>query len=107
MLLRYEITKQDLYVTKFPYSKVLQHKFNCEHGKTMYVEAKLIISEYIRTNLRKRDIVLVNEEIYIIVDTLKAKYPDVFEDIGWYSRQILGELYLQGRLTIDGIKAQQ
>jgi hypothetical protein len=99
--IRYNIKKEDMYLTKFPYWKVLQPKYGLPTRQADELKSSII--EYIKANrTNKFDANTVNEGIYTIVHNLQKKYPSWFDDIGWYTRRLIVNLFVEGRLQCDG-----
>lgn len=103
---RYLLSEKDMYKTKFPYRKVLQLAWGNEGDKLGVSAVFDIFKRYIQDNLldlRKLDIIELNSRIYAKVSELKSEYPECFDEVGFYTKKILAEYYLQGRLRVDGV----
>ncbi len=103
---KYFISYGDLYKSKFPYNKVLQTVWGYEGTKANVAQVHMEFKDYIATNLRsfaKMGIVELNCTIYSKVDEIKNAHPECFEEVGYYTRKMLAEYYLQGRLLVDGV----
>lgn len=104
-MIYYEITKEDiLKPTKKMGSKVLQYKYNTPYREAIdlsfYTFMKKIKIKVIDNSIT---ILEANEQIYQKVKELTIKYPNDFpdkDDLGWYSKQLLVEKYLSGKVTI-------
>jgi len=99
--IRYNIKKEDMYLTKFPYWKVLQPKYGLDPRWADVLKSSIV--EYIKANRRNSfEVNIVNEDIYSLVHKLQKEYPQCFEDIGWYTRRLIVDLFVEGRLYCDG-----
>jgi len=103
VIVRYEIQKHELSVGRFPFSPVLQTKFDTNTGA--YQAFKGMLCKYFREHLDKSSsIEEINAEIYTMVAEIQVKYPDAFEPVGYYTKKMLAFLYQEGRLTYEGNK---
>jgi hypothetical protein len=101
--LRYNIQKDDLFKSKFPYAKVLQARYSSPEGvSTTYLRFKNFIGQALDEGLRKETIEDINIIVYCHVEELKQKYPDDFEVVGFYTKKLLIEAYIQGLLVLNG-----
>ena len=104
---KYFIGSKDLYYSKFPFNKVLQTVW-AKDKSYVAVKANEVISifkGYIHRNLprfRTMQVLAVNLEVYAKVLALQNEFPECFKEVGWWTKEMLGEYYLQGRLVVDG-----
>lgn len=99
--LRYEIQKQELFISKFPFAKVLQPKYLKDSYNPVVDIFKKEIREYLK-DCKFKDIEDINVEIYAIVKRLERSYPLCFDTTGFYTKNMLAYLYEEGRLTYEG-----
>ena len=102
---RYVIQSEDLFLSKFPYSRVLQNSFPEKHVFNRFAPDTCSLKDF-KTwfrreikKLRKLSIEEVNAKIYTFVDTLEVKYPSEFKKIGWWERKMIVEAWVDGRLV--------
>ncbi len=103
MILKYELQRQELCLSRFPYTPVLQLEYNQSRGSA-YTTFVGLLSNYFR-NVMDKSLSLedINAEIYELVDKVKEEYPEDFPEVGYYTKNQLALLYQEGRLTYDGV----
>jgi hypothetical protein len=97
--LKYNIVKEDMLTSKFPYNKVLQlnYKRDIEFSKRSHK----IIFNIINSYKKHKDFDKAIKEIEDAISMLKQEKPEEFSpNLGWFEKQQLVELYLADRLQL-------
>lgn len=99
-MLKYRLQNEDLQsISKFPFSKVLQAIYGSKSAYlAFYPKVSYGIGRYKKGKLSLKE---VETYIYHELDKIKEDYPDDFDLLGWYSKNRLVELWLEGRISID------
>lgn len=106
-MLKYAITEDDFLPNiRFPSSCVLQTKYNTQNKAKIDEKFNRQVVKY-RELYRSKKITIeqVNIALYEVVDSLNEQFPDDFPDedtLGWFSKNLLASLYLQGHVTLIG-----
>lgn len=113
--LKYTILKEDLFITKFPYTKVLQADYNIKIASFIAAggfdrnssPARKEFSYFIRDLLKDKQYIRltpiedINSCIYLKVEHIRSKYPTEFKaKLGWFEQRQLVELYLADKLQL-------
>jgi len=106
-MLTYVITEDDF--SNPPYAKIIQSIYEGKNSikirKEVQKRLELYINKFYNAEL---DLEELNQNILADIEELKDKYPESFVEegnLGYYSRQVLAELYLTGRCVIDEVSS--
>lgn len=110
-VLLYKLQKEDFKTSKslsLACAKVLQNKFTSEE-EYKHFSSRNYLFNYLNSIKRKASkdeefLESINDNIYFLVEALRNQYPEEFPNencLGWYSEDILGMLYLQGKVFIE------
>lgn len=104
--IRYYVKHTELWKSKFPYNAVLQTRYGKGTAFAQIVaqvnkEFIAWLEEMLET-LRVLPEDNVNAAIYHKIEELRVKYPRAWDGVGYYSRKMLEEYYIQGRIILDG-----
>lgn len=104
-MLLYKITELDFHGA-FPVLKVLQCNYESINKPRMVATLRKHVTkckgEYSRNEI---SIEQINTYLYSIVDEIKLDFPKDFVEegkLGWYSKELLAELYLAGKIDLNG-----
>jgi len=107
-VLTYVITEQDF--KNPPYPSIIQTVWQAPDGLKIkkVVEGKL--KEYIKEyKIHRMTLEELNDKVLLDIEDLKVEYPEAFPSntLGYYSKNVLAELYLNGRCVIDNKSSAQ
>ena len=106
--LRYRLTKEDVRKGNKWVSKVLQNTYtDLGTSDKLFLDITNYASRIVRTGVSEDKL---NEMVYDRVELLKEKFPDRFPPegtLGWYEKNRLCELFLEGRVAVDGLRYEE
>lgn len=106
-LLEYVVVEHEVMLVGWE-NKVLQPDYGKSYDVSMIFREEVAS---VRRRYRKKELTIeeFNSVLRDIVATLEEDYPEKFkikvrDGLGWYSKKLLTNLYMDSRLTLDGIK---
>jgi hypothetical protein len=111
-MLNYYVTDIDLNNPSFKWSQVLQCTYECDNLEKIYSSFKYSKNKLVmRYNSGQINLTELNIGLREVVNKLELAFPNSFNAsigrLGYYSERLLGLLYMQGKVAIEGYNAEE
>jgi hypothetical protein len=107
-VLRYAVTASEVMKSNKWVSKVLQGNFSEQgYNDVLYLDIVRYAYQLVKRKVADEKL---NELLYERVALLKKKFPARFppeDTLGWYEKNRLCELFLEGRVLVDGLRYEE
>lgn len=107
-VLRYIVSHEELRKSNKWVSKVLQSKFGkVDHNDKLFVDITSYAYRLLKARLSEEEL---NTMLYNRVEELQKMFPERFPakgTLGWYEKTRLAELFLEGRVILDGLRYEE